>query len=98
MKNEKNYMGVFLYKFWSVSLEHFVEHKPLISEEWVPTHKIFKSATISLAYFAKKITYNNANKLSYASMHMYFYIKYAPHVIHSNSYTDTIYLLGGSID
>ena len=29
---------VFLYikysKFWSVSLENFVEHKPLISEEW----------------------------------------------------------------
>ena len=22
-------------KFWSVSLEHFVEHKPLISEEWL---------------------------------------------------------------
>ena len=27
MKNEKNS------KFWSISLEHFVEHKPLISEE-----------------------------------------------------------------
>ena len=30
---------VFLYikysKFWSVSLEHFIEHKPLISEEWL---------------------------------------------------------------
>ena len=30
---------VFLYikysKFWSVSLEHFVQHKPLISEEWL---------------------------------------------------------------
>ena len=37
MKNEKNYMGVFLYikygKFWSVSLGHSVEHKPLFSEE-----------------------------------------------------------------
>ena len=37
MKNEKNYTWVFLYikysKFWSVSLEHFVERKPLISEE-----------------------------------------------------------------
>ena len=41
MKNEKNYITtwVFLYikysKFWSVLLEHFVEHKPLFSEEWV---------------------------------------------------------------
>ena len=24
-------------KFWSISLEHFVEHKPLISEEWIPS-------------------------------------------------------------
>ena len=36
MKNEKIYM-VFLYikysKFWSILLEHFVERKPLISEE-----------------------------------------------------------------
>ena len=33
---------VFLYikysKFWSVSLEHFVECKPLISEEWKPEY------------------------------------------------------------
>ena len=31
-------MWVFLYikysKFWSISLEHFIERKPLISEEW----------------------------------------------------------------
>ena len=37
MKNE-NSTWVFLYikysKFWSLSLEHFVERKPLISEEW----------------------------------------------------------------
>ena len=32
MKNEKNYIRYS--KFWSVSLEHFVERKPLISEEW----------------------------------------------------------------
>ena len=40
MKNEKNYVGfLFLYikysKFWSILLEHFVELKPLISEEWM---------------------------------------------------------------
>ena len=38
MKNE-NICVCFLYikysKFWSVSLEHFVERKPLISEEWL---------------------------------------------------------------
>ena len=38
MKNKKN-TRVFLYinnsKFWSVSLEHFVERKPLIYEEWL---------------------------------------------------------------
>ena len=37
----KKTTGVFLYikysKFRSVSLEHFVEHKPLISEEWPHT-------------------------------------------------------------
>ena len=32
MKNEKNYM-IFL-KIWSISLEHLVEHKPIISEEY----------------------------------------------------------------
>ena len=44
MKNEKNYM-VFLYikcsKFWSVSLEHFIERKPLIYEEWNGSPKFF---------------------------------------------------------
>ena len=37
-------MWVFLYmnysKFWSVSLEHFIERKPLISEEWFGLSKI----------------------------------------------------------
>ena len=36
--NTKKTTWVFLYikysKFWSVSLEHFIERKPLISEEW----------------------------------------------------------------
>ena len=40
MKNEKN-TWVFIFqkygKFWSVLLEHFIKHKPLISEEWL-TH------------------------------------------------------------
>ena len=38
MKNEKNVLGVFIFqkydKFWSILLELFVKHKPLISEEW----------------------------------------------------------------
>ena len=41
MKNEKNYMGFLIptycikySKFWSVSLEHFIERKPFIYEEW----------------------------------------------------------------
>ena len=38
MKSEKT-TWVFLYikysKFWSISLENFVEHKPLIYEEWL---------------------------------------------------------------
>ena len=37
MKNKKT-MWVFIFqkygKFWSVSLEYFIKHKPLISEEW----------------------------------------------------------------
>ena len=37
-RNEKRFSWVFLYikysKFWSISLEHFVERKPFISEEW----------------------------------------------------------------
>ena len=36
-KNDKNYEGFLIKKygkFWSVSLEHYVEHKPLTSEEW----------------------------------------------------------------
>ena len=40
---------VFLYikygKFWSVSQGHYVEHKPLISEEWC-TVKIFEHAFV----------------------------------------------------
>ena len=37
MKNEKNYRGFLIHEIlqiFSVSLEHFVESKPLISEEW----------------------------------------------------------------
>ena len=41
MKNEKKQLWVFVFikygKFWSDSLEHYIEHKPLISEEWVPS-------------------------------------------------------------
>ena len=43
MKNKKKTAWVFLYikysKFLSVSMEHFVECKPLISEEWQNTLK-----------------------------------------------------------
>ena len=37
-EKRKKQLWVFKYikyaKFWSVSLEHFIKHKPLISEEW----------------------------------------------------------------
>ena len=33
-------------KFWSVLLEHFIERKPLISEEWNP------SGLLRMSYFA----------------------------------------------
>ena len=38
MKKGKKITWVFVFqkygKFWSISLEHFIKHKPLISEEW----------------------------------------------------------------
>ena len=38
MKNEEKIMWVFIFqkygKFWSISLQHSIKHKPLISEEW----------------------------------------------------------------
>ena len=47
MKNKQKTTWVFLYikfsKFWSVSLEHFVERKPLISEECSLTHSQSRS-------------------------------------------------------
>ena len=43
MKNEKNWVFVFQKygKFWSVSLGHFIKHKPLISNEWSYMHSNF---------------------------------------------------------
>ena len=38
MKNKKLHEWIFIFqkicKFWSVSLEHFIKHKPLNSKEW----------------------------------------------------------------
>ena len=43
MKNEKT-TWVFVFqkcgKFWTISLGHFIQHKPLISEEWCLGNKI----------------------------------------------------------
>ena len=48
MKNEKT-TWVFLYlkysKFWSVSLEHFIECKSLIYEEWLSNEITYNSKT-----------------------------------------------------
>ena len=50
----KNTTWVFLYtkysKFWSVSLEHFVERKPLISEEWLPSRKCIGAVLFSFCH------------------------------------------------
>ena len=42
---------VYVDKFWRVSLEHFVELKPLISEEWVHTYvKLVKLTKNNLVF------------------------------------------------
>ena len=47
MKNEKKYTGfrLFVYqkcgKFWSILLGHFIKHKPLISEECLPSCTLY---------------------------------------------------------
>ena len=74
MKNEKNYTRVFLHsKFWSVSLEHFVEHKPLIYEECIsnpttihfldPMLLLMKHDTIDPTQDYCPIMFENSNQI-----------------------------------
>ena len=55
MKNEKKTTWVFLYikysKFWSVLLEHFVECKPLISEQCLQPWILLKLFMSILVFF-----------------------------------------------
>ena len=61
-------MWVFLYikysKFWSISLEHFVERKPLISEECIIVHiivyrkDIWASISFSEVFFVRHLGKN----------------------------------------
>ena len=58
-KPEKNYLGFLIpkiCKFWSVSLGHFIKHKPLISEEWKRTTWSFISTSLIDEYWYKKST------------------------------------------
>ena len=53
MKNEKS-MWVFIFqkygKFWSVSLKHFIKHKPLISEQCTSSRTINSKAKINVFF------------------------------------------------
>ena len=65
MKNEKKTTWVFLYikysKFWSVSLERFIERKPLIYEEWISDVNEW-SATKLIVRFNLMIWTSSLNK------------------------------------
>ena len=54
---EKNYVGFCIPKIWQIlkrfMLEHFIKHKPLISEEWVSRYTyLIKKACWSESLFA----------------------------------------------
>ena len=65
-------MWVFLFikysKFWSVSLEHFIERKPLISEEWhrfhEPSGKIWTKGELSTSFYYSCVYGINCLKVS----------------------------------
>ena len=63
MKNEKNCMGFLIHKIlkiWSISLEHFVERKPLISEECTLIKIFFSEESIDLLQHEQEGTFENA--------------------------------------
>ena len=85
-KTKKNYMGVFILfqnygKFCSISMEHFIKHKPLIFEECsMPKHKIGLQAGVEEMLTCnknkKKIkTRGFKNNFFIYKFSMYWYIK-----------------------
>ena len=85
MKNEKNSLGFLIQKygkFWNVLLEHFIKHKPLISEEcssmyfsseywqYILHTKSIKSHTLTFTKIVYETIANNADIFSYFAPHI----------------------------